>query len=213
MTRWTDRIAHDLKGPLAPLQTAAFLLKSDALAPERQRELIDVIERQARRLNRMIEELGDFARADQRRLVTEHAPCPLALVLDLAIGSVPGLATEPRFAPGLDAAEVRGDEPRLVQLFHALLGHLAGRDPAGTPGLRIEPAPAGVRITLTDRGPDLEPAALAALLAAPSPAPHDDGLGLRLMTAAAIAAAHGGTLHARVHDGGGLCFECELPLA
>ena len=35
-SRWFDRIAHDLRGPLSPLQTAAWLLKSDAerLDPE-----------------------------------------------------------------------------------------------------------------------------------------------------------------------------------
>jgi signal transduction histidine kinase len=211
MKRWTDRIAHDLKGPLAPLQTATFLLKSSEVGPERQRELIEVIERQARRLNRMIEELGDFNRADQQRLVTERRPCMLALVLDLAIGSVPGLATDPRFAPGLEMAEVDGEEARLVQLFHALLVHLAARDPAGTPELRVEPVGAGVRVVLADRGPDLAPAALAALFEAPMPTPHDDGLGLRLMIAAAIAQAHGGALRAQAREGGGLRFECELP--
>jgi signal transduction histidine kinase len=213
VTRWTDRIAHDLKGPLAPLQTASFLLRSDALASERQRELVDVIDRQARRLNRMIEELGDWTRADQRRLVTGREPCPLALALDLAIGSVPGLATEPQFAAGLETVDVPGDESRLVQLFHTLLGYLAARDPAGAPELCVEPADAGVRIVLADRGPDLAGAALAALFDTPLPAPHDDGLGLRLMIAAAIAQAHGGRLGAMARDGGGLRFECELPVA
>lgn len=213
MTRWTDRVAHDLKGPLAPLQTAAFLLKSDTLGTERQRELVDVIERQARRLNRMIEELGDYTRADQHRLVTEREPCMLVFVLDLAIGSVPGLSTEPRFAPGLEMAQVEGDESRLVQLFHTLLGYVVTRDPTGTPELQIEPSDAGVRIVLADRGPDLAPAVLATLLDAPLPVPHDEGLGLRLMIAAAIAQAHGGTLRVQTRDGGGLCFECELPVA
>lgn len=213
MRHWSDRIAHDLKGPLAPLQTAAFLLKSDALASDRQRELVGVIERQSRRLNRMIEELGDMTRAEQCRLVADRSPCPLALVLDLAIGSVPGMATEPRFTPGLDNVEVRGDESRLVQLFHALLTHLAVRDPAGSPALHVEAADGGVCIVLADRGPDVDPAALATLFDAPLPAPHDEGLGLRLMVAAAIARAHEGRLQAAARDGGGLRFECELPLA
>ena len=26
---WLDRVAHDLRGPLTPLQTAAWLLKSE----------------------------------------------------------------------------------------------------------------------------------------------------------------------------------------
>lgn len=218
MTQWTDRIAHDLKGPLAPLQTAAFLIKSELLksdtpGTERQRELVDVIERQARRLNRMIEELGDFTRADQRRLVTEREPCMLVFVLDLAIGSVPGLTTEAGFEPGLEMAQVEGDESRLVQLFHALLGYLASRDPMSAPEVRVERSATGVRVVLADRGPDLAPAVLAVLLAAPLPSPHDDGLGLRLMIAAAIAQAHGGALRVQAREGGGVRFECDLPVA
>ena len=36
---WLDRLAHDLRGPLMPLQTAAYLLRSGHLEPERQQEL------------------------------------------------------------------------------------------------------------------------------------------------------------------------------
>ncbi|MFC0676474.1 sensor histidine kinase [Lysobacter korlensis] len=213
MRRWTDRVAHDLKGPLAPIQTATFLLRSDVLPPERQRELIDVIDRQTRRLNRMIEEFGDWNRAEQQRLVGQRVRTPLAMVLDLAIGSVPGLSTDPRFAAGLEAAEVEADESRLVQLFNTLLAHLSARDPAHSPELHVEPAPAGLRVVLADRGPALDEAGAAGLFDAPLPAPADEGLGLRLLIADAIARAHGGQLRASPRDGGGLQFECELPLA
>ncbi|GHA81582.1 sensor histidine kinase [Cognatilysobacter bugurensis] len=211
MKRWSDRLAHDLKGPLAPLQTAAFLLRSGALPPERQRELVDVIDRQTRRLNRMIEELGDFTRAEQNRLVTRRGPCSLALVLDLALGAVPDAATEPEFIGGTDAIEIDGDEPRLVQMFGTLLSHARARDPAHAPVLRIEPLDAGVRVSVIDRGPAPDPTALAGLFDAPQPAPADEGLGLALMLAGAIAQAHDGRLDAHPADTGGLRIDCSLP--
>lgn len=211
MKRWSDRLAHDLKGPLAPLQTAAFLLRSGAMPPERQRELVDVIDRQTRRLNRMIEELGDFTRAEQNRLVTRREPTPLALVLDLALGAVPDASTEPDFVPGTDAAQISGDESRLVQLFATMLMHARSRDPANAPVLRIEPAGDRVRVSVVDRGPTPDADALAAMFDAPQPAPADEGLGLGLMIAHAIAQAHDGRLDAAPVDGGGLRLDCTLP--
>jgi signal transduction histidine kinase len=71
MPPWLDRIAHDLRGPLMPLQTAAYLLRSGQLDPVRQAELVDVIDRQTRQLSRMIEELGDWLRASQQRLIAD----------------------------------------------------------------------------------------------------------------------------------------------
>ena len=133
MKRWFDRLAHDLKGPLAPLQTAAFLLRSDTLPPERQRELADVVDRQTRRLNRMIEELGDWGRAGEQRLRLRFDDTPLALVIDLAIGSVPGSAIAPDYADDTDAATVHGDEGRLAQMLAAPIAFLCARAPGRKP--------------------------------------------------------------------------------
>ena len=34
---WLDRLAHDLRGPLAPLQTASYLLQRDDLDETRRK--------------------------------------------------------------------------------------------------------------------------------------------------------------------------------
>lgn len=215
-TPWFDRLVHDLKGPLAPLQTAAYLLKADGLPPARQRELLEIVDRQSRRLTAMIDEASDWARGTQQRLVTRREPCLLATVLDLAIGAVPGCAIEPASEPwdqtGLASLVVLGDEPRLVQMFMALIGYAAWRDPSRTPTLALSRGGAGVRARLCDAGAPMGREALAALFTEPSPEPYDDGLGLHLMIADAIARAHGGALSAADRDGGGLCLQCELPI-
>lgn len=212
MTPWFSRLVHDLKGPLSPLQTAVYLLKSNAVSPERQRELIDVIERQGRRLNRMLEEVGDWGRANQPPTSLRRAPCPIALVLDMAIGSVPGCAAEPVFLSGAETLEVPGDESRLVQLFTAVLDHATARDPAAAPRIEAEPAAGVVRVRVQDRGPTPDAAALAALFTTPQPQPADEGAGLRLLTAEALAHQHGGTLRAEPGTEGGLALVCELPV-
>ena len=61
--KWLDRLAHDLRGPLAPLQTASYLLQREDLDPARRQELLGMLERQTRRLGRMLDEIDDWARA------------------------------------------------------------------------------------------------------------------------------------------------------
>lgn len=207
-----DRLMHDLKGPLAPLQTAAYLLGRDDLPPERRRELLDTLERQSRRLAQMIDEAGDWVRASQQRLGSRREPCELGLLLDTAVGGIAGCTVEPRVPAELAALVINGDETRLLQMLATLIRHASARDPERTPGLVVAAVPDGVRITVSDRGPVLDPAALAGLLDQPSPDPADAGLGLRLLIAHAIVRAHGGTLVAVPDDAGqGLSLVCELP--
>ena len=208
-----DRLVHDLKGPLAPLQTAAYLLGRDDLPADRRRELLDTLERQSRRLGQMIEEAGDWVRASQQRLVSRRSACELGLLLDTAVGGIAGCTVEPRIPAALVEQVITGDEARLLQMFAALIRNAIARDPGNTPSVVVAAVADGVRITVSDHGPSLDPAALAGVLDQPHPEPPDAGLGLRLLIASAIARAHGGSLAAMPGDGGeGLAMVCELPL-
>lgn len=204
--RWLDRVAHDLRGPLSPLQTAAWLLKREgaALDEARRQELVDIVERQARRMARMVDELGDWARARQGRLLGERSACALAEVLDLAIAAVPGCMAEPQLDPSCAALQVECDQHRLVQALAALLAH-AG--PGAAIALRCADAMALVEVAVG--AGDAE--AMAELFDAPDPAPPDEGLGLRLPLAREIVRAHGGELTVSAGDGAGVRLLLQLP--
>jgi signal transduction histidine kinase len=209
-----DRLMHDLKGPLAPLQTAAYLLGREDLPPERRRELLDTLERQSRRLGHMIDEAGDWFRASQHRLVSRSEPCALTVLIDNAICSIPGCHVEPVIPAELAGLDIRGDESRLLQMLVTLLRHACARDPGGTPGLVVDSSAQRLRITVSDQGPNLDSSGLADLLDQPCPEPLDAGLGLRMLIAHAIAIGHGGTLVAVPNlPHRGLSLVCELPLA
>ena len=202
---WLDRVAHDLRGPLMPLQTAAYLLRSGQLDAARQRELVDVIERQTRQLARMIDELGDWMRASQQRLLGQHEDCVPALLLDYAATGA-GIAS-PVVDDRSGGAEVQGDAQRLTQLLRTLLAYAEaqGRPP------RAEISRVGdrVRIDMIAARPADAPGA-ATLFERPLAHAFDDGLGLQLLLARAIAEAHGGTLQA-LDEGDELRLRCELP--
>ncbi|WP_162301404.1 sensor histidine kinase [Cognatilysobacter segetis] len=205
-----ERLVHDLKGPLSPLQTAAYLLRRPELPEERRVELAETIERQSRRMAGMIEELGDWVRAQEGRLVHRLRPVEVQMLLDLAVGGVPGCATEPQLAPELDGAHVEGDEARLVQALGSLLAFAQSRAGTAAPGLHAWRDGAQVLIEVSDGGESPDNA--AALLVDPLPEPFDLGLGLRLVVAGAIARAHGGMLDAHALAPG-LAFRLALPLA
>ena len=204
-----ERLVHDLKGPLSPLQTAAYLLRRPELPEERRVELAETIERQSRRMAGMIEELGDWVRAQEGRIVTRLRPVEVQMLLDLAVGGVPGCATSARIEPELEGAHVEGDEPRLVQALGSLLAFAQWRGGAA-PGLHAWRDGGQVLIEVSDAGEP--PGNTVALLADPLPEPYDLGLGLRLVVADAIVRAHGGMIDAHALAPG-LAFRVALPLA
>lgn len=204
---WLDRVAHDLRGPLMPLQTAAYLLRSGQLDAARQAELIDVIERQTRQLTRMIDELGDWMRSSQERLLASREPCMIALLLDYA--TTAAKVPPPHVEDASDGAIVDGDTQRLTQLLRILLSY-ASAD--GTPAtVRLRCGDGRLQVDVSGALPDGATPA-DALFEAPQHAPFDGGLGLQLLLAHRIAEAHGGTLAASDADGQRR-LRLELPLA
>ncbi len=206
---WLDRVAHDLRGPLTPLQTAAWLLKSERqhLDAQREQELFDIIERQSRRLGRMIDEIDDWARVQQQRLLGEPMACELASMLDLAISAVPGCMIEPQLDPGSAGVCVDCDQFRMVQAFQVLVQHVHARDPNAS--LLVSRDADQVEVRLLDHGGAIDAKAALQLLEQPDRAPSDEGLGLRMLLARAIMEAHGGTVVAEP-SADGLQLRCRL---
>jgi signal transduction histidine kinase len=205
---WLDRLAHDLRGPLSPLQTASYLLQREDLDPARRQELLQLLERQSRRMARMLDELEDWARAAQDRLLGAREPCEPALLLDYALVGA-GLAGTPVDDDGA-IAMVDGDPRRLTQLLRILLEFSVAR--GGPPALRLRSSTGRVAIEATLPGPAPAGDTLPALLGERQAEPFDEGLGLRLLLARRIALAHGGDLFAAIADDR-LVLRCELPLA
>ena len=100
------KIAHDLRGPLMPLRTAAWLLRSELGEQPRAGELAQIIDRQSVRLAQLMEELADWARCMGGRDALEPAPLEPMLALDMAIGAIPGCLVEPRLGAGVETTRL-----------------------------------------------------------------------------------------------------------
>lgn len=205
------RIAHDLRGPLMPLRTAAWLLRNELATSVQGRELAEIVERQSARLARMMDELGDWGRTVDGALALDRKPLDPGFALDSAIGAIPGCTAQPRLAAAANALHVHADPKRIAQLLTTLVEHAMRRAGGQSPAIDVSVEDGMLAIRIRDQGPPLDEAARAALLAQPQASPFDEGLGLRVLLARRIAEAHGGSLAAMQPGDGGLEMVCRLP--
>ena len=187
---WLDRLTHDLRGPLSPVQTAVSLLRMGGMDVARQHELLELIERQTRLLGYMIDELGDWSRAAQGTLVGARQPCSPAALVDNALSG--------RHS-GLQIDDASGG---------AMVDYLHARGTGASLSMRAE----GDYLLIALQAL-MGDAVRATLLTEPAPEPHDGGLGLNLLIARAITEAHGGSLTAEQDADGTLRLRCSLPLS
>lgn len=205
------RLAHDLRGPLAPLQTAIYLLRSGQLDDAKRKELHDLLERQTRRMAGMIDELDDWLRATQERLVGSTSRVEPVQLLEMAMtlagctGGVPADIDDDSLLASVDA-----DQRRIVQMLRTMLEHARAQGGGAAPRVRVRCDDASLVLDVVASGGNAGGA--ATLLEAPVADPGEDSLGLRLLVASAIAQAHHGSLEAS-DDDGRLRLRCRLPLA
>lgn len=214
---WMSKWAHDLRGPLSPIQSALFLLRHGGVEGAERDELFDLIDRQMRRLTGMIDEIGDWVRADQGRLLTRSGTVDLAQMIEASRG-FGATAVDVEYVGDAEAACVLGDASRiasLVSTFFWLVSAPAedtdasGRRNAAT----VEADEQNVRMSGALNPAMLGGGAVETLFTQPQPAPLGDGLGLRLLIASAIARGHGGELDTQPRADGGVDVVLRLPRA
>lgn len=125
-------LAHEIKNPLGGILGAAQLLRVERISKEAG-ECVDVIERDVRRINRLLEELLHFG--NPRRLAL--APLNLHRVIDEVLASLhhdptaQGKSLLRDFDPSLP--EVRADRDAMHQVLLNLLKNAFEASPAGEP--------------------------------------------------------------------------------
>lgn len=207
-----QRLAHDLRGPLSPLQTAAYLLRRDDMDPERRRELLEIIDRQTARLSGMVQEVSDWMRARQSRLVDHREPVGASMLVELACANA-GPMVRIVLPEALDPAMIDGDAQRLVQMLSTLVGFMRAK--AGETGVWVRTSLAGneLRVVIEAPGAAWADGEREALFNDAQATPFDEGLGMRLLLAKAIVQAHGGEVDAGESTANGAWLDVRIPLS
>ena len=220
-------VAHEIRNPLGAIRGAVQLLARELSPEPRLTEYTDVLLKEVDRVNRIIESLLDLGRPVQARRVPLNLHQILERVVLLAEETARGggIAIVRRYDPSLPA--ILGDEDRLLQVFHNLVGNAIDSMKTGgrlTLSTRVSRNPlygkmdlgggqrTMVEVALGDEGAGI-PAEVRARIFDPFFTTKERGLGLGLALCHRILEEHRGTIHVESAPGRGTTVTCFLPIA
>lgn len=213
--RFAADVAHELKNPLTSLRSAvetAARVKDD----ESRSKLMDIIQHDVRRLDRLISDISSASRLDaelsREEMGVVDLPAllyglrdaykkPLARAGSASVdeGDIVRIEVE---APEGQSIFVRGSEPRLAQVFGNLLTNAMSFSPrGGVVTVRILPGEDRITTLVEDRGPGIPENKIDTIFERfyterPQAESYGDHSGLGLSISRQIVDAHGGQIYA-----------------
>jgi signal transduction histidine kinase len=220
-------IAHELRTPITVMRTLTGLLLDPASDPtdEQRRTMLETMERNAERMQHLIGEILDLARYRAGTIGLQLRQFDAKELAESAVATIRPLAegrnqTIELHIPRGPAQRVFGDRPRLDRALLNLVANAHHFAPdGGHITVRLKPPSDGmIRWSVTDNGPGISAANQARLFERFFVGRHDhatpqEGVGLGLPRALAIAQAHGGSIEVRSRPGRGSTFTLVVPSA
>jgi signal transduction histidine kinase/CheY-like chemotaxis protein len=214
-------LAHELRGPLAPIRNASELLARTT--DRRTQSMSEILKRQSRHLSRLVDDLLDVSRITRGLVELQLRSTDLGEIIAIAIESVEPLMQEKRHTVRVDLGttplHVNGDSARLVQCVGNVLTNAAKyTDPGGTIEVTLREHDGRGVITVRDNGVGMPPSLLPHIFdlfvqADRSLDRAQGGLGIGLSVVKQLVEMHGGTVTASSEGAGkGTCMEISLPL-
>ncbi len=210
-------VSHDLRSPLATVRAAGELTLRTC-SEERARTCAEATLRAVARMERLIADLLDVASIDAGRLKVDLSLMHIAPALDEAVEALRpeadarGVLLE--LLPSVDTV-VSGDRGRLHQVLTNLVGNAVRYSPPGCAVvLQAKAVSAGVRVSVSDRGPGVPADDIGRVFEryyrGPTEGVHT-GRGLGLYIARGIIEAHGGRIGVDAGPDRGSTFWFDLP--
>ena len=203
-------VSHDLRGPLTAISLSAQLLEDG--------ELVDTIRTSSRRMDRLIQDLLDAAKAEVSTLSIRHEPVdPAEIVREVVkghalIAAEKKIQLEHEIGEGLST--ISGDRDRLIQALTNLAGNaLKFTPPGGTVRISAGRQKSAVLFAVEDTGSGIPETEMPHLFEPfwQSKKTAHLGAGLGLKIAKAIVEAHGGSIEVTNVPAGGARFTIALP--
>jgi len=215
-------LAHELRNPLAPISSAAQILKLRGIDPRRSAQASDVIARQVKHMVELVDDLLDVSRVTRGLVELEREPVEVEAIVASAIEQARPLIDKRGHTLSLRlgaAVTVLGDRKRLVQVLVNLLNNAAKyTQEGGTILVCAETLPGAVKLSIVDDGIGIDAALLPDVFelftqAKRTPDRAQGGLGLGLTLVRSMVNLHGG--HVEVFSEGlgqGSRFSVILPV-
>ena len=201
-------VAHELKNPLTSLRSATETLPLVKDSESRER-LMDIIQHDVKRLDRLISDISDASRLDAELAredanpvdVDELLRATVSLYNDIPRDGLPEVSLEIEDASGAFPYRVIGHDSRLHQVMVNLIENaISFSPPQGRVTIKARQRGDEVEVTVEDEGPGVAPENLERIFERfYTDRPHENfgqnsGLGLNISRQ--IVTAHGGRLYA-----------------
>jgi signal transduction histidine kinase len=214
-------LAHELRNPLAPIASAAELLKIGIASEERVRRSSEVISRQVKHMTSLVDDLLDISRVTRGLIQLENVVVDVKATIRSAVEqSRPLIEARGHFLAieqDPEGASVMGDPNRLVQVVANLLNNAAKYTPrGGRILLAVERKGSIVRICVQDNGIGIDKELLPQVFdlftqAERTPDRSQGGLGIGLALVKNVVSLHGGKVMAHSDGpGAGSTFTVSL---
>ncbi len=220
-SQFVNSVSHELRTPLTSLLGYTEFLDEGIAGPltERQRAFVGAIQGNARRLNRLVDDLLDCASSESGTFQVARAPSDLAATVAECLDAMAPLALQAGItlvqeleAPTLP---VFVDAERILQVFGNLVGNaLKFTPPGGRIIVRAFREPHGLRCEVRDTGPGIpheQQQHLFERFRQVNPSSPRMGLGLGLAISRTIVEAHDGRIDVDSTPGAGSTFWFTLP--
>ncbi|MDE1181838.1 response regulator [Paraburkholderia sp.] len=217
-------LAHELRNPLAPIQSAVELLRPERRAETAQFENARaIIERQVRHLSRLVDDLLDVARITQGKITLRQETVELSGAIKAAIETAQPALIRKRHQLMTSlpptSTYLTGDSVRIAQVLGNLLSNAAKYTPEGGEiEVDAQHVDDTVRIVVRDNGIGIAADVLSTIFelfvqSKDSLERSEGGLGIGLPLARALLELHGGHIEAHSPGAGqGSEFVVVLPV-
>jgi two-component system, chemotaxis family, CheB/CheR fusion protein len=212
-------LGHELRNPLSAVRNSLVVVGLDE---KQQRRALEIAQRAADQLSRIVDDLLDVARISQGRVLLRKSKISLNQILEQTLDSARGTMDERRHSLTLslppETAWLEADAARIEQAITNLLANAAKyTDPGGTVTVTLEQDGEHAVIRVRDTGIGIASEVLPRVFDLFSQAERsldraEGGLGIGLTLVRRIVELHAGTVEAKSPGvGGGAEFVLRLP--
>ncbi len=205
-------LAHEIRNPLAGIEGAAAVLLREPPSEERRLEFLNIIQKESRRLNRLLTNFLNFAKPRDPEFATIRVEQILNSVIALAEHAAGRNQITFRKEVADDLTELECDSEQLTQiLLNLTINAIQAMPEGGEIVLRAHRRNGSAFIEVRDQGTGVSENHLEQIFD-PFFTTKESGTGLGLPVAHQIAARQGGVLTAARNIDKGMTFSLEIPL-
>jgi len=214
-----DSITHEFRTPLTAIKASAETLLSDVHFDKPQRtDLLQVINEESDRLNRLVGEAGEVAQLDAQQLHFQFEPHPIREAVENAVKNTQAtVRTHPvEISIPPNVPPLRMDLERITEVISQLLDNAGRYSPADAPiHVSVEVQDSEVITSVADQGPGIDEMEQAMIFEKFYRGRDQrmlmPGTGMGLPIAKAIVELHGGKIGVISQLGRGSVFYFSLP--